>query len=139
MPKVLFSMPLDLHMSFFKLTMMSNIFLTMVLLTPWALWPGFGDFYPSYKWRAIVQKLPKCMKLVEIAMVQVISSIENKRCLNNLNSTMDWQWMNFRPYGKPPIWDVKEISIPMCTCNLERYVSSIWLWKLLNNSLYSFV
>jgi hypothetical protein len=47
--------------------------------------------------------------------------------------------MNFRPCGKPPIWHVKEISIPMCTCNLERYMNSIWLWKLLNNSLYSFV
>jgi hypothetical protein len=119
---------------FSSLTMMSNIFLTMVLLTPWTFWPSFGDLYPSYKWRVIVQKLPKYMKLVEIAMVQVVGNIESKRCLNNLNqsSTMDWQWISDL-VGKPPIWHVKENSIPMCTCNLERYVSSIWPWKLFNH------
>jgi hypothetical protein len=49
------------------------------------------------------------MKLIEIAMVQVIGNIENKRCLNNLNQSST---MNFRPCGNPQFDMTKKFPYP---------------------------
>jgi hypothetical protein len=43
-------MSLDLQISFFKLTIKSNVASAWVLLTPWTLWLDFGEVCPLHKW-----------------------------------------------------------------------------------------
>lgn len=74
---------LDLHMSFFKLTMKNNLASTMVppyivnLVTQ--LWISLAST------QVIAHNLPRYLKLLNISMVGVIDFIKEKRCFNNLN------------------------------------------------------
>ncbi len=74
---------LDLHMSFFKLIMKNNVASTMGLpniMNPMTWLWRFLAFLQT-----IAHKVPKYLKLVKIAMVQVIGFLEDERCFNNLN------------------------------------------------------
>jgi hypothetical protein len=69
-------------MSFFKLTMKKNVALTMGL--PYTM--NFINYLRRFLVfsQVIIHKMSIYMKLVKIAMVQVIGFIEDERCFNNL-------------------------------------------------------
>ncbi len=74
---------LDFHMSFFKLIMKSNVASIMGLpniMNPMTWLWRFLAFLQT-----IAQKVPKYLKLVKIAMAQVIGFLEDERSFNNLN------------------------------------------------------
>jgi len=84
-PKVLFFCfgSLDLHMSFFKLTMKNNVASTMG--PPYIVNPMTQLWISLASSQVIAHNLPKYLKLLKISMVWVIGSIKEERCFNNLN------------------------------------------------------
>jgi len=66
------------RMSFFKLTMKSNVASSIHYES--------YDFWKSLTFsQVIAHKLPTYLKLVKIVMVQVIGFVEDERCFGNLN------------------------------------------------------
>jgi hypothetical protein len=73
---------------------------------------------------------------VKIVMVQIFGFIEDERCFCNLNFIKKlYIWLTtHEPHGyevSSTILHNGEFSIPTHNYNLEGYVSSVWLWKLL--------
>ncbi len=75
----------------------------------------------------------KYVKLAEIFMVQMIGSIEDKRCFNYLNDQtqvpqlIDNEFQACNLDVCSTILHVGEFFIPLANCNLERNVSLIWI------------
>jgi hypothetical protein len=81
--EVLYSMSLDLHMSFFKLIMKSNV--TLAIGLPYTMNPMIQLWKSLVSSQVIAHKMLEYVKLAKFVVVQVIGLVEEKRWFNNLN------------------------------------------------------
>jgi hypothetical protein len=77
--------------------------------------------------------VPKYLKLVKIAMVQVIGFLEDEKCFNNLNFINFQTPQPINNISRPcvlnvylTILHVGEFSISIGNCRLEGYANPIW-------------
>jgi hypothetical protein len=98
----------------FKLTMKSNVIVCMAL--PFDLNPLTKMWHLVITFRVLSSSFPKYVKLVELAMMQIVGDVEDERCFSTLAFTKSKLWNRFTTH------------LPLVVCMFAQQVYTLQIF-----------